>query len=291
MQTAGPSMVGRRAGMEATMGTIQRERAGLQREFEKFEKDEKDEKLGNAKTIEKERRLLRWIVTVVASLVVVLSVSVRSQSSNDSARATFMRAHFGEAIVLHDAVARGDVPAAREQATRLAAHQTAVRFPTGAHAFFGLMQLEAGTLREAPTVEAMAPIAASLLSRCGQCHAAMHVRVAVPTAPDAGVGGLVGQMAAHQRAADALLEGLIGPSTSSWETGVRSIAALELDKTHMPTAVLRERATIARARLSAVVAEAVAATRPPDRARAYGHLLSICAQCHRERPTVWGPQR
>ena len=232
------------------------------------------------------------IAGAVVSWLAVVAVSAQPGSPTHSARTAFMRAHFSEAIVVHDAVARGDQAVARTQAARLAAHTPEVPFPTGAEAFFGLMRLEADKVQKAATIAEMAPLAASLLSRCGQCHEAMHVRVAVPVAPDAGVGGLVGQMAAHQRAADALLEGLIGPSNSSWETGVRSIAALEeVAAGDLPSAALRERARIARARLSAVAVEAAAAERPPDRARAYGHLLAVCAQCHRERPSVWGPQR
>ena len=105
------------------------------------------------------------------SLVLSLASNVSPQErASDPSRAAFMKAHFSEAIVMHDAVARGDLPAAHAQATRLAQHRPAVPFPTGAHVFFGLMTIDAGKVRSANTVEEAGHAASSLLSRCGECH-------------------------------------------------------------------------------------------------------------------------
>jgi len=234
------------------------------------------------------------VVQTAGTLALVLAFASNAslqQPTSDPARATFMQAHFSQAIVLHDAVARGDLVAARTQAALLADHRPAVPFPTGAQAYFGLMTYDAGRVRAAMTIEHAAQAAASLLSRCGQCHLAMHVRGAVAATRDSEVGGLVGQMLAHQRATDMLLEGLIGPSTATWDAGARGFATLGISAEAMPSRQLAAKARIANARSSQLAADAARAERPPDRARAYGRILATCASCHQEHPGVWGPQR
>jgi cytochrome c553 len=202
-----------------------------------------------------------------------------------------MDAHFIEAITVHDAVARGDLATAQAQASRLAEHRPAVAFPTGAHAFFGLMTVEAGKVRDATTVEQAGHAVASLLARCGQCHQAMHVRIDVPVTPEPEVGGVVGQMRAHQRAADLMLEGLIGPSPVNWGAGARSFGQLRIDPGDMPSSEIRERARITNARVISLAAAAAAAQQPRERAEVYGRILSACARCHSEHPRAWGPER
>jgi len=226
------------------------------------------------------------------SLVLSLASNVSPQErASDPSRAAFMKAHFSEAIVMHDAVARGDLPAAHAQATRLAQHRPAVPFPTGAHVFFGLMTIDAGKVRSANTVEEAGHAASSLLSRCGECHRAMHVASAVAPTPDLRIGGVVGQMLTHQRATDLLLEGVIGPSESAWDEGVRAFAGLRINPGDMAGARMTEKARIANARASSLAAAAAKAVTPPERAQAYGRILATCARCHQEHPGVWGPQR
>ena len=229
-----------------------------------------------------------YVVTAVAA-VVLLARPAPAQPA--SARSLFMKAHFSEAIVMHDAVARGDLAAAQAQAQRLAEHRPDVRFPTGAQAFFGRMTIEAGKVRQAKTIERAASETATLLSRCGQCHEAMHVQSAIPVTPAPAVGGVVGQMLAHQRAADWLLAGLIGPSTSAWNEGARAFAQLRLDPPAMPTRQLAERARVANARAQSLSATAAKAVGRAERAQAYGRILASCARCHQQNPGVWGPQR
>ncbi len=243
----------------------------------------------------KNSRRHTWAARTAGALALALAfggrVSVQQPPASDPARAAFMQAHFSEAIVLHDAVARGDLAAARTQAVRLADHRPDVPFPTGAHVFFGLMTIDAGRVRDAKTIATAGQAAASLLSRCGQCHAAMHVRMALAAAPDPVVGGLVGQMLAHQRAIGLLLEGLIAPSPATWAAGAREFATLRVSPDAMPSRQLAQRARIANARAASLARDAARADRPPDRAEAYGRILATCARCHQEHPGVWGPRR
>ena len=122
------------------------------------------------------------------SLVLSLASNVSPQErASDPSRAAFMKAHFSEAIVMHDAVARGDLPAAHAQATRLAQHRPAVPFPTGAHVFFGLMTIDAGKVRSANTVEEAghaASMPALALRRVPQGHARCQCGRADTRPPD-----------------------------------------------------------------------------------------------------------
>ena len=240
--------------------------------------------------------LRRGVPSVMAGAVLVWSMAVAGQASQDHpalgpARRAFMDKHFMEAITLHDAVARGDLATAQAQASRLAEHRPAVAFPVGAQAFFGLMTLEARKVRDAATIEQAGHAAATLLTRCGQCHQAMHVRVSVPVTPEPEVGGLVGQIRAHQRAADLMLEGLIGPSPVNWSAGARSFGELRFTPGDMPGRAIQERARITNARLIGLAAAAAKARQPRDRAQVYGRILSACARCHREHSGTWGPAR
>jgi hypothetical protein len=213
------------------------------------------------------------------------------QSEVRAARAAFMRAHFAAGVQLHDAIARGDLEAARRQARQLAEHRPDVPFSTGAAVFFTLMQNAAGEVERAPTVEVAARATAVLLTRCGQCHAAQHAAPRVASHLDS--AALVAPaMREHQAAADLLLIGLIEPSDASWEAGARDFGRIRLPGDAMPNRRLRARALIGDARLTGLASKAAAARRPPDRAQLYGRVLSTCAHCHQEHDIQrWGPDR
>ena len=81
--------------------------------------------------------VLRGVATI-AALLSMAPAAGRQPDLHDR-RAAYMRAHFSDAIRTHDAVARGDLDAARAHARRLAAHKPEVPFPTGWTAFSTLM--------------------------------------------------------------------------------------------------------------------------------------------------------
>ena len=116
-------------------------------------------------------------VVVLLTWTVAMSIGslAREQPDVRDARATLMRAHFSDGLRLHDAVARGDLEAARLHARTLAEHRPDVPFPTGAAVFFTLMQYAARDVDRAPVLEVAARATAVLLTRCGECHAAQHV--------------------------------------------------------------------------------------------------------------------
>jgi hypothetical protein len=233
---------------------------------------------------------IRWALIALWAVALTI-VAVNAQERSGSTRAAYMRGHLADAIPLHDAIARGDLATARTHAMNLLSRTSDVTFPTGSVVYFELLKQSATKVIEARTIEVAGRSASTLLSRCGQCHRAMHVRIPLSPTPEARVGGVVGQMIDHQRAADLLLEGLVSPSESQWQAGAEAFARTRLEPRDMPGGKLAERARVANALLQSLATAATDARRPPDQAQVYGRVLATCARCHQEHASVWGPNR
>jgi hypothetical protein len=86
------------------------------------------------------------------------------------------------------------------------------------------------------------------------------------------------RMARHRWAADRMWEGIVGGSDEPWQAGLDVVAAAPLDGSELGPArapfgrKLQQLAQQARGRRSGEA--------PPDRATAYGEILSTCAGCH-----------
>ena len=175
------------------------------------------------------RRLL--MVSVLGAVLIgslsILPGHAQTSDRHNPVRAAYMRAHFHQALLVHDAVARGDLARARAEATTLADISPTVPMPPGAEAFQGALTQAARDAAAATTLYDAAHATATLLGTCGQCHKANHVRATVPAAKDVQVGGLVGHMLLHQKGVDDLLEGLVAPSDTQWVEGVRIFASPE----------------------------------------------------------------
>ena len=235
--------------------------------------------------------MINCLVLLTAAALMSLAFTARPRPDLDQARAAFMRAHFAQALHVHDAVARGDLPAAKAYARRLAAHRPEVSFPAGAPIFFTLMQRAGREVDEAQTIEVAAGATATLLTRCGECHRSQHVATRVSRYLQS-PALVAATMRAHQEAADLLLIGLVEPSSAAWEAGAGAFGQLRLPREDMPSRQLRARALIGDARLTGLAAEAAQSVRPPDRARVYGRVLSTCARCHEEHDVrLSGPDR
>lgn len=217
-------------------------------------------------------------------------VQAQDQSRYNPLRAAYMRAHFNQAMAMHDAIARGDLAQAKAEATVLAQRSPTVPMPVGAEAFQGALTQAARDAANAPTLEAAAQSAATVLGICGQCHRAMRVRAAVPGSQDAKVGGLVGHMLLHQHGSDALVEGLVAPSESQWVEGVRTFASPRLESAEVPGR-LRGRMRDGETAIATLAGRAAQAHRTRDRAEIYGTLLATCGGCHRSVGGDAGPRR
>lgn len=110
----------------------------------------------------------------------------------DPARAILMKGHYREAITVHDAVIRGDLPAIGPAAAALASAQIPGGVPAAATAPANAMKAAAGRAAAATTLTAASREAATMLASCGECHTAAGTRPALPVRPPPpAVGGNV----------------------------------------------------------------------------------------------------
>jgi hypothetical protein len=240
-------------------------------------------------------RRIQWLTMLGALLLAWASLTraqVRPQASerHNPLRAAYMRAHFHQAMLLHDAVARGNLETARLEATRLQQSSATVSMPAGGGAFQGAIVRMATQAAVATSLPEAAQITAVILGTCGECHRAMQVRAMPPLSTDIKVGGFVGHMLLHQHGSDALVEGLVAPSDSAWTEGVRTFATQKLDTAHAP-AKFRKEFAAAEARLAELAGQAAQAKLSRDREVAYGKVLSTCGACHRMVSHSAGPDR
>lgn len=235
-----------------------------------------------------------WLAVGVGALTLALAAGYRLQAQDTSRynplRAAYMRAHFNQALAMHDAIARGDLPQARVEATILSQRSPTVPMPVGAEAFQGALTQAARDAANATTLDAAAQSAATVFGICGQCHQAMRVRASVPASQDVKVGGLVGHMLLHQHGSDALIEGLVAPSETQWVEGVRTFASPKLESSEAPGRV-RSQMRDGEAAIAVLAGHAAQAQRTRDRAEIYGRLLAACGTCHQSVGGHAGPRR
>jgi mono/diheme cytochrome c family protein len=220
------------------------------------------------------------------------SPSAQSPASSPD-RLAAMRHHFGQVIVIHEALIRGDLSAVREPATELARLPVPPGMPPGAAYFAGGIQLAARSARDATTLPAAATATATMLRQCGDCHRTVGVPVAVLTPAGHDVGGVVGHMIEHQRAADDLLQGLVVPSASLWRQGAASLrAAFLLDLGKLPDdPKLTDELKKNESRVHAIALQAEADADADARTAHYAQLMVTCAECHSLHSRIWGPAR
>jgi len=233
-----------------------------------------------------------WMLPALAAAVLAGTTGFRLQAQGTSRynalRAAYMRAHFNQTMALHDAVARGDLTAAKFEATVLAQRSPDVPMPTGSAAFHGALTQAAREAAAAATLDDAAQSTAAVLGICGQCHEAMQVRAVVPASKDVSVGGLVGHMLLHQHGADALVEGLVGPSESQWVEGVRTFASPKLESDQIPGKI-KGKMSDGETALAGLAGRAAQAHRTRDRAEIYGRILATCGDCHKSYGRTAGP--
>jgi len=238
------------------------------------------------------------IVGLASILVTAAAVRTATQVMAQSAqsvpsrpeRLAVMRHHFAQVMLIHDAVIRGDLAAVRPPAKELAN----IAVPPGISAdsvpFVAAIRQAGQRAAAATTLASAASATVSMVSECANCHRAVGVFPAPSTPATPEVGGLVGHMLEHKRAADDLLQGLVIPSDSQWRQGAERLRAAVLRPTQLP----RDKKSIevmrrAESRVHEVADQAADADTAPARAAAYVQLLTSCADCHRLN-RMWGPK-
>ena len=209
----------------------------------------------------------------------------------DPARTAVMRGHYREAMIVHEAVIRGDLPAATSAARALAEYEPPPGTLPKAEPFVRAIRESSAQIEHAGSIADAASATANMLIACGDCHRALGTQPSAPLAGPPKVGGVVGHMLAHQRAADQMLQGLVSPSESSWRDGARAFAAAPLVQRDLPARdseahdlILRERS------VHQIAAGAAEARDARNRAGFYGLILGGCADCHKQHAKVWGPK-
>lgn len=243
---------------------------------------------------------LQWSsrLVLVSSAAVVLAASMalpafaeQAASAPASAVRHDMAGHFAEVKVVHEAVIRGDLPAARKAAEALAARSFAGLSKTTAPYAASIKEL-AGRVAAARDVNAAAASAASMLGTCGECHRTAGAMPAPELPARPSVGQAVGHMLEHQRAFDQLMQGLVVPSASLWNQGAQALRTAPLGPGQLPKdPKLTADVAAGEQRVHQLADQAAGASDTQARVAAYGTLLGTCASCHTLHANIWGPSK
>ena len=244
-----------------------------------------------------QRNLLLFAVATVSAATVASvstfgSVATPQQVRSAPERLAQMEHHFSQVTLIHEAVIRGDLPAVREPAKLLAEAEAPRDVAASTAPYVAAMRLAAKRAVAAQDLASVAAATSSMLLSCGDCHrtaGTMPVPM-TPKRPD--VGGLVGHMLEHQRAADEMLEGLFIPSETQWLRGAtRFVGAPLLQKSLLRDEKLTPEIRKAEERVHQLAERAIKATAWKDRGDIHAQMLMTCASCHSLHGLVWGPRR
>lgn len=231
-------------------------------------------------------------LSFLLAFVSALWASAQSPPSSPM-RLAQMQHHFSQVFAAHEAVIRGDLPSLRAPAVALSSLPVPEGMPPAAGAYVASIRRAAGRVLDATALAPAAAAVADMLAQCGNCHRAVGVPVAISTPPARDLGGIVGHMLEHQRAADAMLEGVIAPSRSLWQTGADRLArAALLPETKLPSDLrLLEAVRHSEERLHDLAKRAAAEINAPAHQDLYAQIMTTCAECHSLHQRIWGPTR
>jgi hypothetical protein len=229
---------------------------------------------------------------VLAAVVAVAPAFIRQSALAQADKAAIMRGHYAEVLVMHAAVIRGDVPAIAAPARELVQRLAVPTNPPAPQATLDEMRFAARWAGDTSNLAVAAAATASLVRGCGDCHRASVVRPTAELPGNTKVGGVVGTMQEHQRAAEQMLQGLIGPSTAAWREGARAFAGAPLHPRSLPVDTAeRKQMVLVEERLQRKAAAAADLEDSYARAAAYASILAECSGCHGKHAKIWGPVR
>lgn len=191
-----------------------------------------------------------------------------------------MPSHFTDVLAVHDALVEGALPRAHAAAKHLLGEQPDTMLADWAPHLFAV-RAAAGRVVDARDLERAAVASAELATTCADCHVALgaHPDPEVAELPPKG-GDPATQMQRHAWAFERLWEGLVLPSSESWQRGCDAFVELPAcddgpSSERDPDAIRR-----AREQTTALESEARAATTPEARADVYARMLPTCSACH-----------
>jgi len=241
--------------------------------------------------------LAAWLVAIVAATGPAPRQATDQDSNEVSGpisaiRRAEMQRHFGQASAVYDAVIRGDLDTAREEALALWSMPAPAGVAAAGAPFLDAIRMQGRRVSEASTVAQAAESVAGMLATCGDCHRVVGVGVVayVPQRPV--VGGIVGHMLEHEQAVTQMAEGLIAPSTTRWEAGARALTAAPLDHDELPPdSDLTPAVRSAESRVHAIAEQALTARDTDARVDVFANILATCSNCHSLHSRIWGPGR
>jgi hypothetical protein len=134
-----------------------------------------------------------------------------AQGVNAETRRTEMRGHFSQLFAIHDAIAQGDIQAAREPAVELAYLSVPVGSPIGTTAFGAAAREGARRVARETTVMGAAQATTEIIRACAGCDRTNGAIIPADVVAR-WRGELSGSLTDHVRAADDMLLGLPLPS-------------------------------------------------------------------------------
>jgi cytochrome c553 len=203
-----------------------------------------------------------------------------------------MEAHYSAAILAHDALLHGELPAFKAQLAEVASQELPATAPEAWKPLHEPLQSAAAAAADASDLPAAATVMASVVLACGTCHASLGAGPVYPApAPDEADTPLQEEMREHQWGTERLWEGVTGPWDNAWERGAAEIASTRVFADRKSDAKLSEELQLREAALRAIGQEAQEATALDARAAVYGRLLATCGGCHETAGVDFPPPR
>jgi mono/diheme cytochrome c family protein len=241
-----------------------------------------------------------WTFAFVAGVMVAwlaggLSARVGRQDlpaavGTNPIRLAQMQHHFTQIALIHQSIIRGDLGSIRKPALELVALPTPNAIPAAAEFHVASIRAAARTAADATTLADAAASTVRMLMQCSECHRQVGVGVVPNVGRTPDVGGMVGHMLDHQRAADDMLLGLLIPSPSQWRDGAQRLSVAALKTAELPVdPALTKDVKKAEDRVHELAKKAQSAADANARAAIYTQLISECAQCHVAHARIWGP--
>ena len=182
---------------------------------------------------------------------------------------------------MRDAVARGELRVARQEAQFLVALGVDRAIDAAWRDRLEGMRLAAASLAEATNIPEASVRLGAVARTCGECHAQLGgPRPAVAALPDPGPD-VRARMKRHGWAVARMWDGLVVPSTPAWKAG----ASILSDAPLQPALITPDQSAAAEiakfdSSVHDLARKAYAAESGSERSAIYGGLMTTCSDCH-----------
>jgi mono/diheme cytochrome c family protein len=190
-----------------------------------------------------------------------------------------MQQHWAAGQALHEAMASGDLTAARRAAATIAEVEDIPGLLPEHGPYLERMRDEAASVSGAQKFDDAAMAAGRMAARCGDCHirGGYGPQFDGSSVAPAGQDGTSEHMIGHTWAMDRMWEGMIGPSLDRWKAGARVLANQPISAVGMSPDV-----GLMAARVHELGRLAMDDANSQVRGERFGEILTNCASCHAE---------